>query len=211
MIFTNREDAGQQLANALVKYAHRGGVVVAIPRGGVPVGRIVSKALSLPLDIFPVKKIGHPLNPEYAIGAVTLTDYYIDSEEPGVTDAYILEQVANIRSELQRRYHLFTGRHEVADFRGKTVILTDDGIATGSTLRAAVKSMRQAGAAKIVIATPVAPPQAEQLFRPLCDEYICLQQPADFSGVGQFYLDFPQVSDEEVAHHLDKAAHPDAY
>lgn len=198
MIFANRLEAGSLLASKLSEYKKSNSIVVAIPRGGVPVGYIVAKKLGLPLDIFLVKKIGHPDNPEYAIGSVTLDRYSIDREEQGVSDEYLQDEVNKIRNELQRRYRIFTGKHTPGDFNNKSVILVDDGIATGSTLMAAVKSIRESGAAKIIIAVPVAPLHAAQRFKPLCDEYICILEPYGFSSVGQFYRDFPQISDEEV-------------
>lgn len=198
MTFANRAEAGLLLADRLKAYKNSDSIVVAIPRGGVPVGHIVAQELGLPLDVFLVKKIGHPENPEYAIGSVTLDRYSIDRDEPGVDDAYLQEEVQRIRKELQRRYLLFTGKHAPSDFNSKSVILVDDGIATGSTLLAAVKSVRESGASKIIIAVPVAPVQAAHHFKPLCDEYICLSEPYGFSGVGQFYEDFRQVSDEQV-------------
>jgi predicted phosphoribosyltransferase len=196
--FANRVEAGHLLAERLSKYENSNSIVVAIPRGGVPVGYIVSKQLGLPLDIFLVKKIGHPNNSEYAIGSVTLNRYSIDRQEPGVSNEYLQEQLQRIRNELQRRYRIFTGKNESTNFKNKSVILVDDGIATGSTLLAAVKSIREAGAEKIIIAVPVAPLQAAHRFKPLCDEYICLSEPYGFKSVGQYYNDFPQISDEEV-------------
>lgn len=206
MKFTNRETAAQQLAARMMAYRGSDSIVVAIPRGGVPVGAVIARALALPLDIFLVKKIGHPMNSEYAIGAVTLEDVSVDREDGAVSPDYVEQEAARIRTELKRRYTLFTGKTTPPDYRGKTVLLVDDGIATGSTLLLAARSIRKAGAAKIVIAVPVAPPSAARMFRPHCEEYVCLYEPYNFEGVGQFYEEFPQVDDEAVLLLLQRAA-----
>lgn len=209
MKFTNREAAAQQLAERMMAYQGSDSIVMAIPRGGVPVGAVIARVLGLPLDIFLVKKIGHPMSSEYAIGAVSLEEVSVDREDGSVSPDYVEREAARIRAELKRRYKLFTGKTTPPDYRGKTVLLVDDGIATGSTLLLAVRSIRKAGAAKIVIAVPVAPPSAARTFRPHCEEYICLYEPYNFEGVGQFYEEFPQVDDEAVLQLLQRARqHP---
>ena len=198
MKFENREAAAGILAKKLLSYKGTDSLIVAIPRGGVPVGYIIAKALGLTLDIFLVKKIGHPLNSEYAVGAVSLEGVSIDREQATLDPDYIRQESMRLQGELKRRYALFTGQKTLPDYNGKTVILVDDGIATGSTMTMAARCIRSAGASRIIIAVPVAPLSAAHHFKPLCDEYICLYEPFDFRGVGQFYEMFPQVEDEEV-------------
>jgi len=197
-MFIDRKDAAIQLSHALAKYKDCNGIVMAIPRGGVPLGYIIANALHLPLELILAKKIGHPLNKEYAIGSVTLTDITVDPHISDVDQAYIIEEGARIQEEIKRRYTLFTGKMIPQNVNGKIIILVDDGIATGSTLKAAVIELRKKNPAKIVIAVPVAPPEATERFKKIADEYICLLTPHHFEGVGQFYNDFSEVTDEEV-------------
>jgi predicted phosphoribosyltransferase len=198
-LFADRKDAAIQLSKALIAYRGSNTLVMAVPRGGVPVGAVVARRLDLPLEIIMVKKLGHPANPEFAIGSVSLRGVRIDRASTDVSEDYIRQETGRIRKELERRQTLFCGSDTLYPVTDKTVILVDDGIATGSTLLAAIDDLREAGAARIVVAVPVAPPAAANVFQAACDEYIVLHEPRDFSGVGQFYANFGQVSDEEAA------------
>jgi putative phosphoribosyl transferase len=197
MVFRNREEAAYLLVEQLRPYAQSGALVVALPRGGVPLGAIIARELQLPLDIILIKKIGHPNQPEYAVGAVSLHSRVINPNidlPPGFFD----QQTQVLRQELKDRYQRYNQGRTPLPVTGKTVILVDDGIATGYTLLAAAQLLRHAHAAKIIVAVPVAPPRAAQKISPYVDEYICLQTPAQFQAVGQFYQDFTEVTHEDV-------------
>ena len=200
--FFNRSDAGRQLAPALRKYANEPGVVLAVPRGGVPVAYEVAKELRLPLEVVLVKKIGHPFNPEYAIGAVGLQGeaYVVPHEE--VNEQYIENEVEIVRSRLAEMKQKFFGDQEPLSLKGKTVILVDDGIATGNTMLATVHILRHEQPARIVIAVPVIAPEASQKLSPEVDELIALLVPETFASVGAFYSDFNQLTDEDVLRSL---------
>lgn len=193
----NRKDAAERLTEKLQKYKGEDGIVLAIPRGGVPIGVLIAKELGFPVEVILSKKIGHPSNPEYAIGAVSMDSVEVN-ENLGISPAYIQKETHKIQEELKRRYQLFMGNHQPTDLHGKLVILVDDGIATGHTLMATVLMVKNQKPKKLVVAVPVAPPSAIQEFEPQVDELICLMAPPDFYAVGQFYEDFQQVSDEEV-------------
>lgn len=196
--FIDRSDAGRQLAKLLKPYQGTHAVVLALPRGGVPVAYEVAKALNLPMDLVLAKKIGHPGNPEYAIGAVSLTDEYLEPHAE-VSEAYVNAEKTKVRSRLREMQQLFLGRRPALPLKGRTVIVVDDGIATGNTLQATLKMLRKAAPASIVIAVPVAPPAALQKLASVADEVVCVHTPEVFWGVDGFYEDFAQVSDEEVA------------
>jgi len=197
-IFNNRQDAAEQLAQRLQKYRNTNGVVLAIPRGGVPIGAVVAQKLNLPLDIALSKKIGHPYHPEYAIGAVSLNGSTINPGNSDVPPSYIQEQVKHLSESLKQKYRLFKGETKPIDLRNKTVIITDDGIATGSTVLLTIKMVRSQQPALIVVAVPVSPMEAGRTLMREADEVIILTMPTHFLGVGQFYRDFSQVTDEEV-------------
>lgn len=174
------------------------GVVLAIPRGGVPVGIEIARVLDLPLDIFLSKKIGHPNNPEYAIGSVTLEEVVLNGRATPIDPVYIKRQTEKIREHLRTQYNQFMCERQPQTLRGKTVILVDDGVATGNTLLGAIAAIRFLQPAAIIVAIPVAPPRTAQKLREVADDLICLLTPDDFYGVGQFYEDFTQVEDEDV-------------
>ncbi len=203
MIFQNRIEAGLLLADKLKKYQTDAGLVLAIPRGGVPVAYAVAKELGLPIELILTKKIGHPTNKEYAIGAASLTDYFTIPHE-NVTDAYIQTEVARIRSRLKEMYKIFMGDREPADLEGKTIIIIDDGIATGNTLLGTIQLLRKRKPGKIIIAVPVASRSAINTLAKEVDEIVVVYVPDQFYGVGAFYEDFEQVSDEEVIYYLNK-------
>ena len=201
--FQNRIEAGSLLAEKLKKYFFETGVVLAVPRGGVPVAYMVAKELGFPLDLILTKKIGHPFNKEYAIGAVSLTDYFVIPHD-NVPDSYIQEEIKKIRTRLLEMQFVFMGNEIQEPVNGKTVIIIDDGIATGNTLLSTVHMMRKAGPGKIIIAVPVASASAVEKLAAEADEVITLQLADEFHGVGAYYEDFHQVTDEEVIYYLEK-------
>ncbi len=202
-MFQDRIDAGLQLAGKLKKYQHDPCIVLAIPRGGVPVGYAVAKALGFPLEVVLTKKIGHPMNKEYAIGAASLGDYFTIPHED-VTPEYIEEEVANVQKRLQEMRSKFMANRKPENKEGKTLIVIDDGVATGNTLMATVNVLRKEYPGKIIIAVPVASQEAFQKLSRVADEVIALLIPDEFYGVGAFYEDFEQVSDETVIAYLNK-------
>ncbi len=203
MKFKNRTEAGLLLAEKLKTYNIQDAVVLAIPRGGVPIGYEIAKQLNLPLDIVLAKKIGHPGNPEYAIGSVSLNSYVLDPH-PEVPDEYIKDEITSIRELLKKRYALYTGDHSPINIKGKTVIVVDDGIAIGNTLLATIKMLSKKEPERIVVVTPVTSVSAANklIKSEVVDDFLYLLAPRSFHGVSAFYDEFDQVSDEEVKHLL---------
>ncbi len=197
--FLNRADAGRQLADLLSAYRNTNGVVLAVPRGGVPVACEVALALNLPMDVVLVKKLGHPLNKEYAIGAVGLNQTFFVPHE-GVYDFYLFTEAKKLRQRLQEMKEKFMGDLEPEELEGKTVIVIDDGVATGKTLLATLHILRKSKPDRIVVAVPVISPSALRLLAAEADEIIAVLQPEVFHGVGAFYDDFRQLTDKEVVH-----------
>lgn len=195
------------LADRLDKYRGQSGVVLAIPRGGVPVAAPIAKKLGMPLEVTLSKKIGHPLNQEFAIGSVSKDSVIVD-DRIDVPQEYIEEEVARIRESLAQKYKLFMGDRKHVPLRDKVVIIVDDGIATGKTLEATVALVKKEQPRKIVIAVPVAPFSAIDHFKSLVDEVICLLVPPFFQAVGQFYEEFSQTTDEEVIQLLQEQDKP---
>lgn len=211
MIFANRTQAGRELASHLRNYANRNDVVVlGTPRGGLPVAFEVAKALNLPLDVFVLRKLGVPGHEELAFGAIASGGVRIldlDTIRVLRLTRFDIERVTRAEKlELERREIAYRGGRPPLNVNGVTVILVDDGIATGSSMRAAIRALRQMKPSALVIATPVAPRSTCSGLRPEVDDLICLQMPEPFYGVGQFYGDFSQVSDEEVTELLDRAS-----
>lgn len=203
MVFKNREDAGRQLAKLLVRFCNRKDVVVlGIPRGGVSVAYEIARELHAPLDIFLSQKLGVPGQEELAFGAITLQDgRFLDQEI--ICAAHISEeQIERITNqairELERRAMLYRGDRLPLPLKGRTVILVDDGIATGASTLAAIHALRQSLPTRLIVAVPVAPTSTCQWLRSTVDELICCDSPNKFYGVGQFYEHFDQVPDEEV-------------
>jgi predicted phosphoribosyltransferase len=196
-ILQDRKEAALLLSEKLEKYQGSDAIILAVPRGGVPIGYEIAKNLHLPLDIILSKKIGHPSNKEFAIGAVSLDSSFLD-EHPDVPTAYIESEIKKLRESLQDKYNLYMGDRKPADVRGKTVILVDDGIATGNTLLACIAMLRKNNPQKIIVAVPVVPFDTVNAFREKADEFVYLIASKDFRGVGDFYEDFEQVNDDEV-------------
>jgi len=203
MIYRDRIDAGKQLASRLADYANRDDVLVlALPRGGVPVAYEVAKALPAPLDIFLVRKLGVPGHEELAMGAIATGGVRVVNDDVvnylRIPDDVIDAVADKELSELERRERAYRGTRPEPNVQGKTVILVDDGLATGSTMRAAAAALRQQNPARIVVAVPVSATQTCDEYRMGVDEIICAKTPEPFMGVGMWYLDFSQTSDEEV-------------
>jgi putative phosphoribosyl transferase len=185
-------------------------VVLALPRGGVPVAYEVAHALSSPLDVFLVRKLGMPGHEEFAIGAIASGGVIVLNEETlrdyGVSREHVQAVIQAEKRELERRERIYRGDRRFPDLTGKTVILIDDGLATGSTMRAAVAALRQEGPARVIVAVPTAPPETCDEMQAVVDEMICLITPEPFYAVGLWYEDFSQTSDEEVRELLEQAA-----
>jgi putative phosphoribosyl transferase len=200
--FADRVDAGKRLAEALADFHGKNAVVLAIPRGGVVVGYEIAAALVLPLDVIVPRKLGAPDNPELAIGAVAEDGSTVLDEGLvaylGVCKGYIEEESARQREEITRRMTLYREGGPATEVKGKIVIMVDDGIATGSTMKAALASVKNRGAKSVVVAVPVGPPNTIQELRGLADRVVCLYMPEYFEAIGQFYEDFSQTSDDEV-------------
>lgn len=203
MIYTDRQDAAMKLISLLEKFKNDNCVILAIPRGGVPIGYYIARTFNFPMDLLLTKKIGHPLNKEVAIGAVSLETEIVDNY-PYVSREYIDDQIFEIRESLKNRYEKFVGDRTPANVKNKTVIIVDDGIATGNTLLAAIKMIRDKSPKKIVVAVPVAPTDSAKKISDNVDEFICPLITDDFRGVGGFYMNFSQVSDEEVIQYMNK-------
>jgi putative phosphoribosyl transferase len=211
MLYRDRREAGRQLAAKLAAYAGRPDVIVlALPRGGVPVAYEVARALGAPLDIFLVRKLGLPGREELAMGAVASGGIRVLNEEVvralRIPEEVIDEVAAEEMEELERREQLYRGDWPPPDVRGRTVILIDDGLATGSTMRAAIAALRQQHPARIVVAVPVGAPETCAEFQDEADEAICALTPDPFYAVGLWYGDFTQTTDEEVRDLLEQAA-----
>ena len=202
-MFTDRIEAGILLAAKLKKYKDEPGIILAVPRGGVPVAYAVATELDFPVEVVLTKKIGHPMNKEYAIGAASLTDYFVEPHE-NVSDAYIQQELIRIRKRLGEMYATFMGEEKPASLEGKTVIVIDDGIATGNTILSTIQVLRKSNPGKIIIAVPVAAQSAVNKISRIADEVITVITPHIFHGVGAFYKDFSQVSDEEVIFYLNR-------
>jgi putative phosphoribosyl transferase len=200
--FSDRVDAGKRLASALKDFAPKNGIVLAIPRGGVVVGYEIAKVLAVPLDIIIPHKLGAPDNPELAIGAIAEDGTAILDDNlityMGVSREYIREESERQKQEIQRRLKMYRQDAPNPNLKGLGVIIVDDGIATGSTMKAALASVKNRGAASVTVAVPVGPPQTIQELKKQADRVVCLYTPDYFQAIGQFYSDFSQTTDEEV-------------
>jgi putative phosphoribosyl transferase len=210
--FSDRAEAGRRLAEPLQRFKDEHPVVLALPRGGVPVAYEVAKALEAPLDLVLVRKIGAPFQPELAIGAV------VDGERPElvinrdvvdeyrIPESYLESERQRQLEEIERRRQLYLAGRRRAPVRDRTAIVIDDGIATGATMEAALHATRRAGPKRLVLAVPVAPPDTLERLRPEVDEVVCLMVPAFLGAIGSFYRDFRQLDDDEVIELLQQAA-----
>lgn len=208
-MFDDRHDAAEQLADALSTYRGQHPLVLAIPRGAVPLGAVLARRLEGDLDLVLVRKLHAPGAPEFAIGAVDEAGWvYLapHASEVGATGSYVAEQKQYQLEELRRRRDLYTPGRAPIGVAGRTVIVVDDGLATGATMVAALHAVRQRAPARLVCAVPVASEEAVELVRRHADEVVCLQVPRRFAAVGQFYRSFPQLEDEEVVRLLREAA-----
>jgi putative phosphoribosyl transferase len=202
MRFRDRADAGRQLARRLQQERMEAPVVVGLPRGGVPVAAEVARALGAPLDVLVVRKVGCPWQPEFALGAVGEEDAIVLNQSLiasiGLAPDHLARVVRAARGELARRVARYRGIRPAVPVRGRTVVVVDDGLATGVSARAALGVLRRRGAGRVVLAVPVAPPQTVTALRGLTDAVVALEAPRAFLAIGQFYDDFTQTSDEEV-------------
>jgi len=201
-IFRDREEAGRLLGASLAGYAGEGTLVMGLPRGGVPVASEVARMLDAPLDVFVVRKLGVPFQPELAMGAIASGGVLVRNEPvlAMVPDSDQALERARRREQqvLEERERRYRGQRPARDPAGRTIIVVDDGVATGSTMKAAISALKAAGARRVVAAVPVAPPDAVEELASLADDVVCLQAPPGFSAVGQWYEDFSQTTDEEV-------------
>jgi putative phosphoribosyl transferase len=210
-MFDDRKDAGTRLAHRLAAYRGEAPIVVALPRGGVPIGYEVARALGAPLEIIVVRKIGAPGQHELGIGAL------VDGDHPetvlnqellrmiDVSPEYLADAIKRELKEIRRRETVYRKGHSPLDLKGRAVLVVDDGIATGGSIRAALRGVRRRGARKIVLAVPVAAAETLESLRPEVDETVCLLTPQTFGAIGEFYRDFNQTSDDEVITLLDRA------
>jgi putative phosphoribosyl transferase len=203
MIYTDRNDASLKLISLLEKFKNSNCVILAVPRGGVPIGYNIARKFHFPMDLLLTKKIGHPLNKEVAIGAVSLENEIVDNY-PYINIGYIENEILEIKESLKKRYEKFVGDRTPVDLKNKIVIIIDDGIATGNTLLAAIKMIRGKLPKKIVVAVPIAPTDAAKKISNQVDEFICPIITDNFIGVGGYYMNFSQVSDEEVVQLMNK-------
>jgi putative phosphoribosyl transferase len=209
-MFADRVDAGRQLADRLQHLRGQDGVVLGLPRGGVPVAFEVAQALDAPLDVIVVRKLGVPFHPELGMGAIAEDGVRIINADvvrlARVTDAELAEVEQRERAELERRARRFRGDRPRVALAGKIAVVVDDGIATGSTARAACQVARAQGASRVVLAVPVAPPGWTARFQDDADELVCLETPESFFAIGQWYADFSQTADEVVIDCLERRA-----
>ncbi|QQG48158.1 MAG: phosphoribosyltransferase [archaeon] len=207
VLFKDRAEAGRRLAAALSEFKGQDVVVLAIPRGGVAVGSEVAGVLGAPLDVVVTRKIEAPGEPEYALGAVTQEGEVImdrqAAESLGATKEYLDSQVRKKKAEVEERVRKFRGDRKFPVLEGKTVIIVDDGIATGSSVGAAVMSVKKRSPKMLVVAVPVAPPDAVETLSEDVDRVVCLERPTEFLSIGEFFGNFDQVEDEDVKRILE--------
>jgi putative phosphoribosyl transferase len=211
MRFENRSGAGRQLAEKLLRYRSAHPIVLALARGGVPVGYEVARALDAPLDVVLVRKLGAPGQPELGIGAVVDGDHPVSFfndelvQALGISQRFVEREIAAELEEIHRRQRRYRGERAPPELKGRTAIVVDDGIATGGSVRAVLRAVRDAGPKRVVLAVPVAPRDTVESLRGEVDDLVCLDAPAVFYAVGQYYEDFEQVSDGEVVRLLEGA------
>jgi predicted phosphoribosyltransferase len=211
-MFQDRIDAGSRLSSRLHQYKGRHDVIVlALPRGGVVIGYEISRTLHVPLDVLIVRKLGFPGQPELAVGAVAETGTVVLNDDivaaGRISEAFLRQEIDHQKGEIARRVSLYRSGKGLPSLDRTTVILVDDGVATGATIKTAILALKDKRAAKLVVALPVGPPETVGALRQMVDDVICLETPSDFMAVGVHYLDFTQVSDDEV---IDLLRKPDA-
>ncbi|HLB03484.1 MAG TPA: phosphoribosyltransferase family protein [Gaiellaceae bacterium] len=212
MIFQDRQDAGKRLARELLRFKASDPIVLALPRGGVPVAFEIARALEAPLDLVLVRKIGAPDQPELAVGAVVdgeKTEIVVNEdvlEALALSESFVRECAAREIEEIERRRRLYLSGRDRVPVAGKTALVVDDGIATGATMRAALRAVRRRQPSRLVLAVPVAPAETVESLRSEVDEVVCLSTPSFFGAIGYFYHDFRQVDDDEVRRLLAEAA-----
>jgi putative phosphoribosyl transferase len=204
-MFTDRRDAGFQLAEKLKHYKScKGVLILALPRGGAVTGLEMARAIVAPLDVLIVRKIGFPSQLELAIGAVSETGAVVLNQriisDGGVTKKYIEDEISAQKKEIDRRIKLYRGGRRLGseEVKGKTIILVDDGIATGATMKAAIATLKEEKIKRLIVAVPVSPLETADELRAIADEFVCLYTPTDFMAVGNYYRNFTQVTDEQV-------------
>ncbi|MBI3894826.1 MAG: phosphoribosyltransferase [Acidobacteria bacterium] len=210
-MFRNRAEAGRLLAKKLAATSNLPDrLILALARGGVPVGFEIAKAISVPLDVFVVRKLGVPGQEELAMGAIASGGVRVLYDEVvqglGISGSEIERIAAQEQQELERRERLYRHDSPALDVRGRTVILVDDGLATGTTMRAAITALRKQFPARLIVAVPVAPPSTVQELKQEVEDVVCLLMPESFSAISQWYEEFPQTSDEEIRELLERAA-----
>jgi len=206
-MFKDRFEAGSLLADKLEKFSgEKEAIVLAIPRGGLQIGYQVSKKLHVPLDIIVTKKIGYPGEPEYAIGSVgPKGEVYLTETGLDIPKDYIKREAEELKKAVQERYRKYRGNKPLPDLKNKIVIIVDDGLATGSTMMAAVEFVRREKPAMVIVAVPVAPEEAVRRFERIADKVVCVDIPDFFQAIGMFYESFPQVEDDEAIRLLREA------
>jgi len=209
-MFIDRRDAGIKLAQRLTKYRGQKGVLVlALPRGGAVTGFEIARSLGVPLDVLIIRKIGFPGQPELAIGAVSETGAVVLNGSIislyGVSEDYIKKEISRQKEEISRRVKLYRKGESISELEGKTIILVDDGVATGATVKAAIATLKKEKITKLILALPVGPPDVAAELKEMVDDFICLEVPEYFGAVGAFYGDFTQVSDDEVVEMLERS------
>ncbi len=199
-MFKDRTEAAELLADYILDFNWRDPVVIALPRGGVPVGEVIARKLKAPLDLVVPRKIGNPKNPEYAQGAITETgDFILNPDHPEIfSEPWFEEVIKKEQEEAQRRMALYLGGRKRIPLKNRQVILVDDGMATGLTMRAAIQSIRHQKPRSITVAVPVAPPEVVADIGRQADHVICIKRPKIFMAVGAHYQDFPQITDDQV-------------
>jgi putative phosphoribosyl transferase len=209
-MFRNRSEAGNRLGARLDRYKDRNDVLVlALPRGGVVTGYEIARTIGAPLDVLIVRKIGFPYQPELAAGALAETGSMVLNRDimamSGLSEEALKPEIDRQKEEIARRIVLYRAGRTLSNLRGKTVILVDDGVATGATMKAAIAALKQENLAQLVVALPVAPPETAEVLRMMVDEFLCLETPLYFMAVGAHYSDFTQVTDEEVVKLLQRS------